>query len=264
MFCPKCGNEVFGNDQFCRSCGAKLSQRPLLAADENNRLFFVKSHLEETLEQALPVFARFDNYYSQMAEVSEKYASQKSEYERSCTSKGKTIRTICFTVGFVIAGLFFTVGPFFSNYLLIPGFVFGLLGLFLGLVMPKKIQPDNEVLSSIDKQKIQEAKPIRDTFSKVLEENADIVAEIPRDYRTYHAVSFFSDAVANGKADTMKECMLQYDNYMHQLRMEQGQMNLFYRLQEQEEVLSAIAASTREAARNAKDASLFAAMGMLI
>lgn len=82
---------------------------------------------------------------------------------------------------------------------------------------------------------------------KTLEKNSVLLAEIqeemdflvddlemplyfvPPDYRYSEAIMYFCNSYLNGKASSLKEAVILYDNFLHQQRMEQGQEEISYK-----------------------------------
>lgn len=261
MLCPNCGNEIFEADLFCRKCGTKITEESNVIVPVNNNQ--IATRTEKLLQKALPVFEQFEGYYNQLENVLQEYEQKKTSYKQMCHEKAKYWRTVFYVSFFVVAGILFSLVGI-NMYLLIPASIIAGVGLFLGLYIPPRYEAKQEELDKMEEEKQTEADIVRSNFQQALKNNAEIVAEIPKDYRTYYAVSYFYNQVVNGKADTLRECMLQYDNYLHQMRMEQNQMEMFSRLEAQERVLDAIAENSREAARRADDAAWFSAMSMLL
>lgn len=52
------------------------------------------------------------------------------------------------------------------------------------------------------------------------------ISFVPPDYRFSEAIEFFYRSYANGKAATLQEAILQYDDFSHKRRMEQGQQDI--------------------------------------
>lgn len=52
---------------------------------------------------------------------------------------------------------------------------------------------------------------------------------VPPDYCYSEALEYFCRSYANGKASTIKEAMILYDNYLHQQAMEQGQQEISHK-----------------------------------
>lgn len=57
-------------------------------------------------------------------------------------------------------------------------------------------------------------------------ELAEPISFVPPDYRFSMAVEHFCQSYSNGKATTLKEAVILFDNYVHQLKMEQGQQEI--------------------------------------
>ncbi len=49
---------------------------------------------------------------------------------------------------------------------------------------------------------------------------------VPPDYRFSMAIEHFCQSYSNGKASTLKEAVILFDNYVHQMKMEQGQQEI--------------------------------------
>jgi len=52
------------------------------------------------------------------------------------------------------------------------------------------------------------------------------ISFVPPDYRFSEAIDFFYHAFANGKASTLQEAVLQYDDFTYKRRLEQNQNNI--------------------------------------
>ncbi len=72
---------------------------------------------------------------------------------------------------------------------------------------------------------------------KMVKKLSPALAFVPPDYRYSAAVEYFYKSYHNEKASTLKEAVNLYDNYMHQVRMEQKQQEI---LQAQCRILSAL------------------------
>ncbi|WP_293007299.1 MULTISPECIES: hypothetical protein [unclassified Oscillibacter] len=59
-----------------------------------------------------------------------------------------------------------------------------------------------------------------------LSELSAAITFVPPDYRFSEAIEFFYHSFANGKASTLQEVILQYDDFSHKRRMEQGQQDI--------------------------------------
>lgn len=66
---------------------------------------------------------------------------------------------------------------------------------------------------------------------------------VPPDYRSSAALEYFSRGFANGRLSTLQEATAAYDTYLHQQRMEQGQLEL---LDAQDAILRQINYQTAE------------------
>lgn len=66
----------------------------------------------------------------------------------------------------------------------------------------------------------------QETIEAMLEELEGPLTFVPPDYRYSEAVEYFYKSFANHKADTLKEAVNLYDNYVHQRNMEESQQVL--------------------------------------
>lgn len=85
------------------------------------------------------------------------------------------------------------------------------------------IKNGNEELPQLDAQ-----------IEHALGELSEPLGYVPPDYRFSMAVEHFCQSYSNGKVSTLKEAVILFDNYVHQMKMEQGQQEI---LQSQRELL---------------------------
>ena len=86
----------------------------------------------------------------------------------------------------------------------------------------------------------------------IIDEIAPGMSFVPPDYRYSDALEFICRAFDNHKADSLKEALLQYDDYAHKCRLELGQQEMIGRLntaidmiQEQNDKLDSIHSEVR-------------------
>ncbi len=106
-------------------------------------------------------------------------------------------------------------------------------------VIPRahKLSKVKKALKTYEEQLLPQAEAaIQEAGKKI----APDLKRIPRNYRNSHALAFFSDSFFNFKVNNLQEAINLYDQYLHQQRMEQNQ------LESQAESMDAINALSRQ------------------
>ena len=56
----------------------------------------------------------------------------------------------------------------------------------------------------------------------MVQQSLALIGPIPADYRSFEALSFFEQALANGRAESIKEVMNLYEEHLHRMTLEQN------------------------------------------
>ena len=94
-------------------------------------------------------------------------------------------------------------------------------------------------------------------------QNQAVIDVLPRDYRYYDAAEFFESALANGRADSMKEAINLYELHLHQLQMESNSRQMLEQQRMQSNMLANIEASANSAAMNSGIAATFSVLNFI-
>ena len=97
-------------------------------------------------------------------------------------------------------------------------------------------------------------------LQSVVQENQAVIDTIPRDYQYFYAVSFFEQALANGRADSMKEAINLFEEQLHRETLEQNSRRMLDAQFEQSWMIAEAQQSARNASINSGIAAGFAAL----
>ena len=111
-----------------------------------------------------------------------------------------------------------------------------------------------------NEQKIEQ---ISNEIERVATEGADHINQLPRDYRNYNAAQFFESALANGRADNMKEAVNLYEDELHKMRLENMSAQTLRASEQQARMLASIEESSRVTANVSKANLVFNVLAFL-
>lgn len=206
----------------------------------------------EKVNAAIPPLKRIDELYAMATNLTQ----QTTALQTSSKAKKSHHGTIIGGLAAYVAGQFMAI--IINGVLAVTGSpVLGFIGIvaaiFLCIWVYKKVK---QKLNEDDIRTVERTQKDRQTIEKISSEieqiavsNADAINEIPRDYRTYYAVSFFDKVLENGRAESMKEAMNLYEDHLHKMRMENMNQQLIYRQNQQVQMLAEVERNTRETKR---------------
>ncbi len=200
--------------------------------------------LLNTLENAEQYFAIIDRYNGLIEEYKKNSNFQRDKY---WFLKNQKKPSIAWTLPVFLGGLFVgtSIIMFIVNsnrvlysddfakialiLILFFGIVLALVYVFLCIDKRKKIDKRAEKFWQNDGLKItqkndEKIKEITVALNDFVNENAEISAKIPPDYRNFSATSFMANAVRNYRANTLKEAINLYEEEKHKAKMLDNQM----------------------------------------
>lgn len=117
--------------------------------------------------------------------------------------------------------------------------------------------------ADLDRQKAQtqtRMDAISQEIYRLTVQNAEKLNALPRDYCYYDAAVYFERVLANGQADSMKECLSLYEEYLHRQRLEADSRRMLEENQRQSEMLESIRRTSTAAAVNSGVAATFSVL----
>ena len=211
MFCSSCGNELAENQNFCTKCGARAVQVNRHHSEPSAvEMYTGNSSVEETgglirsLQKALPIYMKIDEYYSREAAI-----------YRSKISGGGLVG-----LGFVGLVLSITLTQLLGAFLPISiydlGFLLGVLGTF---GFPIIVSVTNKKRIKRDIQKNRE-----EANEYIYANGCQEMFVVPEDYRYYIAIEYILRCLTDGRADSLKEALnlfVEQRDRWYQLQMTQ-------------------------------------------
>ena len=225
----------------------------------------------EKVNRALPVFERINELYCAANSLNQQTMTARVDEERFRQNTRRRanlnyLRTSTVVGLFIVAGLLYLIGratgyrDFFTSIAMIVLIAGGWAG---RRVSKKQLQEKhNQTETQIYAMKHQMEQISQDIY-RVAMENQELISLMPRDYRYYDAVAFFENALANGRADSMKEAINLYEEYLHRQNMELNSRQVLEQSRMQSAMLSNIEQSSQEAAFNSAIAAGFSVLTYL-
>lgn len=236
------------------------------------------SEREETLEKvtlALPVFEKINELFFAANSLKQQTLVARTDEERARQNAKrkykidwKNFNPVLCIIGFVfLSGITLAIEssvekmPAFAKLVLELAIIAVCVKLYLNqrARMRKKHE---ETETQIDEMKSQMEEISKEIY-RVTTENQELINLMPRDYRYYDAVAFFENALANGRADSMKEAINLYEEYIHRQNMELNGRQMLEQSRMQSAMLANIEQSSREAAINSGIAATFSILNYL-
>lgn len=206
----------------------------------------------KTVNSAISPLQRIDELYAIANNISQQSIATKTKADsRKKQRSGNKFLVfwIAFILGEIVANV---VEELFHNSVL----SFIVLAATICLVMKysqKQIKKDNDnddnQTSKVLIQNGQVYEQISAEIEQIANENREVINAIPRDYRYYDAVAFFENALANGRADSMKEAVNLYETHLHQMRLENANQQMLFINEQQSKMMAEIEKNTRDAKR---------------
>lgn len=227
----------------------------------------------ERVNAALPVLKQINELYLTAVNINQQGMAQEVQAEQSKTKSVKTYPAIGAIVAFVLLDIIYgLVVVRIANALPSPiGFILGIAYIIFAIIACIVVYQTVKarVLSSVDTvspampKYRQEIDEISDEIYRITVANEAVIGQIPRDYRYYDAVAYFEHVLANEQADSMKEAINLFEEYLHRQRLEQNSAILLEQAQRQSQMLSNIERSSNAAAQNSGMAAAFSILNYL-
>ncbi len=225
------------------------------------------------VQNALPVFEQINNLYLQAENLNQQVMLRQANAANVSSVVGRAKSgAIAFGSLFITLPLCAWVSNFMAN-----SHSIGLAAILICLVAPFAIayylykgikdRDMNVRVQKAENNAITEFEPQMEQLSqeiyRLYTENAALINPIPRDYRNYNAVVFFESALANGRADSMKEALNLYEEYLHRAALELNSQMALEQSRQQSAMLANIEESSRQTAVNSGIAAGFSVLNFL-
>lgn len=153
---------------------------------------------------------------------------------------------------------------FFQSLFMIACLAAGVFGAVKGhQYKVKKVQKNHVSTQKQIDSLAPQMEQISQEIYRVTTENQALIDAMPRDYRYYDAVAFFERALVNGQADSMKEAINLYEEYIHRQNMELHDRQMLAQSQMQSDMLANIERSSHQTAVNSGIAAAFSVLNYL-
>ena len=228
----------------------------------------------EKVNLALPVYEKINELYFAANSLNQQAMAARADEERVRQNMNKRHKTDwknmnygLFFIGFIILiPLMVAVDstlkkmPFVSVLLKIAILVGAVM---LYLKRKARIKNKHEQTEAEINTMMPQMESISQEIYRVTTENQEKINLMPRDYRYYDAVAFFESALANGRADSMKEAINLYEETIHRQNMELNGRQMLEQCRMQSAMLANIEQYSKEAAINSGIAATFFVMNYL-
>lgn len=228
----------------------------------------------EKVNLALPVYEKINELYFAANSLNQQALAARADEERVRQNINKRHKTDwknmnygLFFIGFIILiPLMVAVDatlkkmPFVSALLKIAILVGAVM---LYLKRKARIKNKHEQTEAEINTMMPQMESISQEIYRVTTENQEKINLMPRDYRYYDAVAFFESALANGRADSMKEAINLYEETIHRQNMELNGRQMLEQCRMQSAMLANIEQYSKEAAINSGIAATFSVMNYL-
>ncbi|MDY3691883.1 MAG: hypothetical protein SO072_07920 [Dysosmobacter sp.] len=229
----------------------------------------------EKVNMALPVYERINELYFAANSLNQRAMAARADEERVRQNMKKRHKTDWknmdygrFFIGFII--LIPLMVAVDSTVKKMPSFVSALLkiaiiigGAMLYLKRKERIKNKHEQTEAQINTMMPQMESISREIYRVTTENQEKINLMPRDYRYYDAVVFFESALANGRADSMKEAINLYEETIHRQNMELHGRQMLEQCRMQSAMLANIEQYSKEAAINSGIAASFSVLNYL-
>ena len=228
----------------------------------------------EKVNLALPVYEKINELYFAANSLNQQAMAARADEERVRQNMNKRHKTDwknmnygLFFIGFIILiPLMVAVDstlkkmPFVSVLLKIAILVGAVM---LYLKRKARIKNKHEQTEAEINTMMPQMESISQEIYRVTTENQEKINLMPRYYRYYDAVAFFESALANGRADSMKEAINLYEETIHRQNMELNGRQMLEQCRMQSAMLANIEQYSKEAAINSGIAATFSVMNYL-
>lgn len=217
------------------------------------------------VQNALPVFEQINDLYLQAENLNQQIMISQAKAVDGNSRYGKVKAIVAVVLAYGVFDLLF---PLFGRL----GYVFAfayIIGVVIGMVCiyraikKKDLAKRDKGVQQVENQVGVQMEQISQEIYRLFTENAAVILPIPRDYRNYNAVVFFESALANGRADSMKEALNLYEEYLHRATMELNSQLAVEQSRQQSAMLANIEKSSRQAAVNSGIAAGFSVLNFI-
>lgn len=199
------------------------------------------------VNNAIPPLREIDDLYHTAANLQSRLDAETA----SCTassSERKTFRTWACAIGVLMLGYYLSgllFGMSTASSLL---FVWLAAAVIVYKVLKKAPLPQSGTLQALAADTEAQIAAISENVEQIAQANADAINALPRDYRFYDAAVFFENMLANRRADSLKEAVNLYENFLHQQRLEEINLEALRENERQSRMLASIDRSSGIAA----------------
>lgn len=201
---------------------------------------------KKSIDAALPVLQRINELYMMACSLEEEYTARREKRANAC-KKATVVAGIALWVliyGLVnsfykaqlSAGNVSGVGPAFIGIAIVCVCCAALMKFVVSPLLGKTIGGASVAMQDMEEQADAISQEIYNTYIA----NQETLDPLPRDYRYYDAAVFFESALANGRAESMKEAVNLYEEYLHRVRMEANGQQMLAMQQQQSQMLAYI------------------------
>lgn len=218
-----------------------------------------KEYAVEFVNRMIPVTEQIESYYASIIQLQQSNEVISADIEKGKGKKKNWILLPIYLIGAVTALLYYTAGhhPLLAYLYLMLGCAGGACIYYIALKEKlAAIAPDPELESMIEENNAQ-IEEINNEATEYYQMYEKMLNAFPSDYQYTQALYFFRKALANGRADSLKEVINLYEDTLFKQNMADEM-----RRQHQEELdyLRAIENASNRAADNAASAAFWSAM----
>jgi hypothetical protein len=212
---------------------------------------------------AIPPLQQIDGLYDQALQLEQRNTAVSTGAKFNASRKGTLLGLVSgFAIWFILDMIFYKLALTGTAMLVYIACALA-AAVFMFFFVKRKVMVNTH---SVDRQ-VQSNQSIMQSISAQIQDvacsNAEVINALPRDYRYYHAVSFFEQALSNGRADSMKEAVNLYEEELHRQKLENQNQQMMMDNACQMEMMANIEQNTSDAARNSGVAAAFSILNYL-
>lgn len=218
------------------------------------------------VQAALPVFKEINDLYLTANNLDQQVMMRNAKQADSNGKTGGILAYVAAIACFAVMDILYRIVVRATNSGVV-ALIWIILSIALSVYVYIRVRRKIKSRSAFSENELaaqrQQIEAISDEICRIYEENQDVIENIPRDYRYYDAVSFLEASLANGRADSMKEALNQYELYLHQKALEMNSRASLELNRQQCAMMASIESHARNAERNSGIAAAFSIFNFL-